>query len=143
MRLSSSRVLIAALAAFAVGQVDSALAQNYGVPNIMVDVDANGNPIIMKDSHARPEKPESKNGQSKSVERPRRIPRGSSAYVSPIPLPRTGAIAAAPPVAPYIPPPIANPSERINQLNQSFPLNRGLGLNPSDRDQYIRYNLTR
>jgi hypothetical protein len=116
------------------------------VPNIMVDVDANGNPIIMKDSHSRPKKPKSENRQSKNAERQRRIPRGSSAYVEPIPLPRAGresGIAAIPPVAPYIPPPINNPSERINQLNHSFPLNRGLGLNPTDRDQYIRYNLTR
>jgi hypothetical protein len=116
------------------------------VPNIMVDVDANGTPIIMKDSDSRAKKPKSENRQSKSAERPRRIPRGSSAYVAPIPLPRTGrasGIAAIPPVAPYIPPPINNPSERINQLNQSFPLNRGLGLNPTDRDQYIRYNLNR
>jgi len=43
----------------------------------------------------------------------------------------------------YIPPPVNNPSERINQLNQSFPLNGGLGLNPSNRDEYIRYNLNR
>ncbi len=27
----------------------------------------------------------------------------------------------------YIPPPLNNPSAQINQLNQSFPLNRGLG----------------
>jgi hypothetical protein len=45
--------------------------------------------------------------------------------------------------APYIPPPVANPSAQINQLNHSFPLNRGLGNNPTDRDAYIRYNMTR
>jgi hypothetical protein len=43
----------------------------------------------------------------------------------------------------YIPPPINNPSERIKQLNESFPLNGGLGNNPTNRDDYIRYNLTR
>ena len=43
----------------------------------------------------------------------------------------------------YIPPPISNPSAQINQLNHSFPLNGGLGLNPTDRGAYIRYNLTR
>jgi hypothetical protein len=141
-----SRALIAALTAVAVGRGDAALAQNWGVPNIMLDVDANGTPIIMKGAHSRPKKPEGENRQSKRAERPRRIPRGSSAYVEPIPLPRTGresGIPAVPPVAPYIPPPIDNPSERIHQLNHSFPLNRGLGLNPTDRDQYIRYNLTR
>jgi hypothetical protein len=141
-----SRALIAALIPVAVGQIDNALAQVYGVPNIVVDVDANGTPIIMKDSESPPKKLERQDQQSKQAERPRRIPRGSSAYVAPIPLPRTGresGIGALPPVAPYIPPPINNPSERINQLNHSFPVNRGLGLNPTDRDQYIRYNLTR
>jgi hypothetical protein len=27
------------------------------------------------------------------------------------------------------------------QFNQSFPLNRGLGNNPTDRDAYVRYRL--
>ena len=43
----------------------------------------------------------------------------------------------------YIPPPISNPSGQINQLNHSFPLSGGLGNNPTNRDAYIRYNLTR
>jgi hypothetical protein len=43
----------------------------------------------------------------------------------------------------YTPPAIANSSERIKDLNSSFPLNGGLGLNPSNRDDYIRYNLNR
>jgi hypothetical protein len=48
-----------------------------------------------------------------------------------------------PSAAPYIPPPVANPSAQINQLNHSFPLNGGLGNNPTNRDAFIRYNLTR
>ncbi len=43
----------------------------------------------------------------------------------------------------YIPPPVSNPSAQINQLNQSFQFNRGLGNNPAGRDSFIRYNLTR
>jgi len=43
----------------------------------------------------------------------------------------------------YIPPPVSNPSAQINQLNQSLQFNRGLGNNPTDRDSFIRYNLTR
>jgi hypothetical protein len=43
----------------------------------------------------------------------------------------------------YIPPPVNNPSAQINQLNHSFPLNGGLGLNPTKRDAYIRYNGSR
>src|SRR5262249_41237413 len=43
----------------------------------------------------------------------------------------------------YMPPPVSNPSAQINQLNQSFQFNRGLGNNPTGRDSFIRYNLTR
>ena len=53
--------------------------------------------------------------------------------------PRTSSIVRTTPSSP----PVANPSAQINQLNQSFPLNGGLGLNPTNRDAYIRYNLTR
>src|ERR1700751_6309242 len=37
----------------------------------------------------------------------------------------------------YIPPPVSNPSAQINQLNQSFQFNRGLGNNPTGRDSFI------
>jgi hypothetical protein len=103
-------------------------------------------PIITKDPRAGAKTPESEDGASKRAERRRKIPRGSSAYVEPIPLPNTSrasGIVAPPPITPYNPPPINNPSERINQLNHSFPLNRRLGNNPTDRDAYIRYNLNR
>jgi hypothetical protein len=53
-------------------------------------------------------------------------------------LPRTPLMGQSPAVAPYNPPPINNPSEEIMQSNQSFPLNRGLGNNPTDRDTYVR-----
>jgi hypothetical protein len=138
-----SKALIVTLAMFVVGAADTAWAQL--VPNIMVDVDANGTPIIMKDSRTRP-KSEREERPSQRAERPRKIPRGSSAYVAPIPLPntsRSSGIAAPPPVTTYNPPPINNPSERINQLNHSFPFNSGLGNNPTDRDAYVRYNLNR
>ena len=58
-------------------------------------------------------------------------------------LPRTPLLVQPPAVAPYNPPPISNPSERVMQLNQSFPLNAGLGNNPTNRDGYVRYNFNR
>jgi hypothetical protein len=147
MSSSWSKILIGALAMFAVGVGDTASAQRASsVPSIMVDVDEKGVPIIIKEPRARAKGPESEDGASKRAERPRKTRRGSSAYVEPIPLPNTSrasGIVAPPSVTPYNPPPISNPSERINQLNHSFPLNRGLGNNPTDRDAYIRYNLTR
>src|SRR5262249_42825365 len=35
------------------------------------------------------------------------------------------------------------PRDAPHQVARSFPLNGGLGLNPTNRDSYIRYNLTR
>ena len=153
-----SKVLMIALAAFAIGVADTASAQPSkarverpleiipSVPNIMVDVDENGNPIVTKGSTAREKTPENEERPSKRAERPRRIPRGSSAFVPPAPLPntsRSSGIVAPPPVSTYNPPTINNPSEHINQFNQSFPLNGGLGNNPTDRDAYVRQNLNR
>ena len=69
--------------------------------------------------------------------------RGSGGPYIAAPLRAPSLTLTQPSAGPYIPPPINNPSERINQLNQSFPLNGGLGNNPTNRDDYIRYNLTR
>ena len=69
--------------------------------------------------------------------------RGSGGPYMAAPLRPPSLTLTQPSAGPYIPPPINNPSERINQLNQSFPLNGGLGNNPTNRDDYIRYNLTR
>jgi len=156
MASSLSKAFIIALAGVAVAVADTASARpkkksvesafGYApsVPNIMVDVDEHGTPIIMKGFQTGPKKPESDDRENKRAERPRKIPRGSSAYVPPISLPSpSSGIVAPPAVTPYNPPPINNPSERINQLNQSFQFNRGLGNNPTDRDAYIRYNLNR
>jgi len=77
------------------------------------------------------------------AERPRLSARGSSGAYNPALLSPPSLPLSQPSAGPYIPPPIANPSAQINQLNHSFPLNGGLGNNPTDRDAYIRYNLTR
>jgi hypothetical protein len=112
------------------------------VPNIMVDVDESGTPIIMKGLPARSKSAVSHEvPQSKRAERPHRGPRGSSAYVAPIPLPRSGrdaAIVASPPVRPYTPPPLNTFSDRVTNCLQSFPFNAGLGNNPTERDFYVR-----
>jgi hypothetical protein len=106
-----------------------------------------GTPIIMQGMDcprrpARAEEPEQKQ-PTQRAERPRVTSRGSSGpYIAP-PLRTPSLTLTQPSVTPYIPPPVNNPSERINQLNQSFPLNGGLGNNPTNRDDYIRYNLNR
>lgn len=82
---------------------------------------------------------------NKEAERRVNIPRGSANFVPQVSsmggLPRTPLLVQPSAVAPYNPPPINNPSERVMQFNQSFPLNRGLGNNPTDRDAYVRYHL--
>jgi hypothetical protein len=106
-----------------------------------------GTPIIMQglDCPRRPargEEPAQKQ-PTQRAERPRVTTRGSSGpYIAP-PLRTPSLTLTQPSVTPYIPPPVNNPSERINQFNQSFPFNGGLGNNPTNRDDYIRYNLNR
>ena len=106
-----------------------------------------GTPIIMQglDCPRRPARGEQQEQKqpTQRAERPRVTPRGSSGRYVASPQPTPSLTLTQPSVGPYIPPPVNNPSERINQLNQSFPLNRGLGNNPTDRDAYIRYNLNR
>jgi hypothetical protein len=106
-----------------------------------------GTPIIMQGMdcprrHARGEEPEQKQPIQRA-ERPRVSTRGSSGPYIAQPLRTPSLTPIQPSVTPYIPPTVNNPSERINQLNHSFPLNGGLGNNPTDRDAYIRYNLNR
>jgi hypothetical protein len=142
------KATIAVLAAFVVGQVDLASARprnahvqrssDRGVPNIMVDVDASGTPIIMQGMPARRKASAPEYRATKHAGHPRRIPRGSSAYVAPMPLPRTAPIVNAPVVAPYIPPPLNTFSDRVTSCLQSFELNAGLGNNPSEHDFYVR-----
>jgi hypothetical protein len=74
---------------------------------------------------------------------PRIRPRGSSGTTVAAPLRAPSLNPSQPSTGVYMPPPVDNPSARINQLNQSFPFNAGIGNNPTDRDSYIRYNLTR
>jgi hypothetical protein len=105
-----------------------------------------GTPIIMQglDCPRRPAAGTESEQPTQRAERPRVTTRGSGGpYVVAPPLRTPSLTLTQPSVTPYIPPPVNNPSERINQLNHSFPLDRGLGNNPTDRDSYIRYNLNR
>jgi hypothetical protein len=104
-----------------------------------------GTPIIMQgmDCPRRAARGEEQEQTPKRAERTRVTRRGSSGAYNPALLSPPSLPLSQPSAGVYIPPPVANPSAQINQLNQSFPLNGGLGLNPTNRDAYIRYNLTR
>jgi hypothetical protein len=106
-----------------------------------------GTPIIMQGMDcprrsARGQEQEQEQ-PTKRAQRPRVTARGSGGAYAPARLSTPSLPLSQPSAGVYIPPPVNNPSAQINQLNQSFPLNGGLGLNPTDRDAYIRYNLTR
>jgi hypothetical protein len=112
----------------------------YGSPLIMQGMDCPTRPVRAAEQEQQQEEQEQ---ATKRAERPRLTARGSGGpYIAPVQ--RTPSLTLSQPsTGPYIPPPISNPSAQINQLNQSFPLNGGLGNNPTNRDAYIRYNLTR
>jgi hypothetical protein len=113
------------------------------VPSIMVD--ETGTPVIMQGLEGPKRAIQGRPHTNKEAERRVNIPRGSANFVPPVfsmgGLPRTPLLVQPSAVAPYNPPPINNPSEQVMQFNQSFPLNRGLGNNPTDRDAYVRYHL--
>lgn len=102
-----------------------------------------GTPIIMQGIECKQRSAGGEEQATKPAVRPRVTTRGSGGTYNPARLSTPSLGLPQQSAAPYIPPPINNPSAQINQLNQSFPLNRGLGNNPTDRDAYIRYNLTR
>ena len=104
-----------------------------------------GTPIIMQgmDCPRRAARGEEQEQEPQRAQRPRVTARGSSGAYNPALLSPPSLPLSQPSAGVYIPPPVANPSAQINQLNHSFPLNGGLGNNPTNRDAYIRYNLTR
>ena len=113
------------------------------VPSIMVD--ETGTPVIMQGLKRPKRAAQDRHHANKEAERRVNIPRGSAALVPSGSLagvlPRTPLMGPPLAVAPYNPPSINSPSDRIMQYNQSFQLNRGLGNNPTNRDAYIRYHL--
>ena len=152
MSLTLSRIVALACAVLVLGAAATASArpkkqsaERTTAQTTMCD----GTPIIMQgmDCLPRPARGQAQEQEQKQpsqrAERPRGTKRGSGGPYVAAPLRTPSLTLTQPPAGPYIPPPVNNPSERINQLNQSFPLNRGLGNNPTDRDAYIRYNLTR
>jgi hypothetical protein len=148
MSAPSSRMLALAVAVLVVGTAATASARpkkQSAESTSTVTTMCYGTPIIMQgvDCPARSARSEEPEPVSQRGPRSRLSARGSSGgYVAP-PQRTPSLTPIQPSTGPYIPPPVANPSAQINQLNQSFPLNRGLGNNPTDRDAYIRYNLTR
>ena len=102
-----------------------------------------GTPIIMQGLECKKRPIGVEEQATKPAVRPRVTRRGSGGIYAPARLTPPSLGLPQQSTGVYIPPPVNNPSAQIDQLNHSFPLNRGLGNNPTDRDAFTRYNLTR
>jgi hypothetical protein len=146
MSILLSRMVAAALAGLLLGTAATASARPKKASAERASTaitTCDGTPIIMQGIDCKKRLIGGEEQATKRTVRPRVTTRGSGGPYAPARLSTPSLALPQQSAAPYIPPPINNPSGQINQLNQSFPLNRGLGNNPTDRDAYIRYNLTR
>jgi hypothetical protein len=166
MQPLQARSLTLALAALAVlGTLDSASAKKKrvssnpqatasekwlrGVPGQLVPVDRDGTPIIMQGYRSpgmmrrdkeriEPDEP------MQRADRPVKIPRGSSTYIPP-PSPSPYSVSSPPAAAltqpvpqVYKPAPIVTFGDKVNNAIHAYPLERGIGNNPMDQQQFIR-----
>jgi hypothetical protein len=108
-----------------------------------------GTPVIMKGYH--PPAPSSREPMLEQprerADRPVRIPRGSSTYIPPVNpspysvnSPPASALTQLPP-APYQPAPITTFSDKVNSAIQAYPLEKGIGNNPTDPQMFLRQRL--
>ena len=128
-------------------QVTSSERWLRGVPDHLVPVDRDGTPIIMK-GYRSPRMMRDDDGEpARRADRPIKIPRGSSTYIPPpVPSPYSSnsppAAALTQPIPqPYKPPPITTFSDRVNNAIQAYPLEKGIGNNPIDQQEFIRQRL--
>ena len=107
-----------------------------------IPLDYDGTPIIMQGFHRT--RPAPVEEQTKRADRPVTIPRGSSTYIPPpVPSPNSpnsppAAVLLQPPPSAPPPKPLNSFSDRVTNCIHSFPLQGGIGNNPSDQQTYIR-----
>jgi len=140
MSMLLSRMVAFAIAVVLLGTAATASARERTSTAITM---CDGTPIIMQGIECKKRPAGGEEQATRPAVRPRITARGSGGLYAPARLSPPSLALPQQSTGVYIPPPINNPSAQINQLNQSFPLNRGLGNNPTDRDSFIRYNLTR
>jgi hypothetical protein len=139
MQPQRNTLLTAALAAsLMLLHADAALARSKksgSSGDLGIQRDSNGVPIIMKGFRSDRGKinraATARTG--KIATRSARIPRGSSTAIAP----RVGTTTGQA-VQPYNPPRITTPGDRTSNAIHSYPLQKGLGNNPTDQQMYIR-----
>lgn len=125
-----------------------AVTQTDRIPGTLVPMDREGTPIIMQGYRSpRMMRDAGQPEPRQRADRPVRIPRGSSTYIPP-PNPSPYSINSPPAPAltqpapaPYQPPPITTFSDRVNNAIQAYPLQKGIGNNPIDQQEFIRQRL--
>jgi hypothetical protein len=126
---------LAVLASFGLAEVSYAQQRAY---DIMIEEGGRRPASKPTAKPAEPAADETKKPEApKKQAKPRTAPRGSG-YVPPANLPRTEAIVTPQAPGVYRPPPIDSFSDRVTRCNHSFPLNAGIGNNPTDRSAYVR-----
>jgi hypothetical protein len=139
---------VALAALLALASFDAADARTKKKPqprrDLTADIvrDYDGTPIIMRGLPPRravtEPQPEEQPTPRRS-ERPRKGPRGSGTYIPPpVPSPDTPRAQVAPTPEPYRPPRIESFGDRVTKCIHSYPLNAGVGNNPTDQQAYIR-----
>jgi hypothetical protein len=141
MSLSAAKILLVGLAlVVCAGGAEPAWARvrKHPIEHLVVPSiprDESGTPIIMQ---GLPKASARERHAKEPAARIGKLPRSAPSL-----LPSGPTVGVAPrsllPVAPYRPPPINSFSDRVMQCNQSFPLNAGLGNNPTTRDAYVRH----
>ena len=111
-------------------------------------MDRDGTPIIMQGYRSPSMMRDAGQPEPRQrADRPVKIPRGSSTYIPPAnPSPYSinsppAAALTQPAPAPYQPPPITTFSDRVNNAIQAYPLQKGIGNNPIDQQEFIRQRL--
>jgi hypothetical protein len=140
-------VTVSVAVALAAIWADAAAAKKKHKPqhpeDSLITRDYDGTPIIMQGYHPRRVTPEEM-APERRTERPVHIPRGSSTYIPPpVPSPYSpnsppAAALTQPTVQPYNPPPITTFSDRVTNAIHAYPLEKGIGNNPTDQQQFIR-----
>jgi len=128
-------------------QPERSTTRTHPANDLGIQKDEDGTPIIMQGYHPRRLTPEEAAPTQRS-ERPVHIPRGSSTYIPPpVPSPYSPnspparALTQAPVVQPYNPPPITTFSDKVTGAIHDYPLQKGIGNNPVDQQQFIRQRL--
>jgi hypothetical protein len=144
MQSQRNKLLTAALAALLIlAHSDAVLARSKkagsgGDSSVLgIQKDSSGTPIIMKGfrSNRADTKRADTARSGKQAYRSARIPRGSSTII-----PSRVGTTTGQAVQPYNPPPTTTFSDRVQNSIHSYPLQKGLGNNPTDQQMFIRQN---